>query len=106
MRAFLDVTQRERGVDHTEMGERLRKISKRVTGFRIDLFAEKIDIVRESERCLVNFVRFFQFPAPRHKIRLPKTAERERAFLSMFALLVAMHKSQSGNESLANTRVS
>ena len=106
MRAFLDVTQRERGVDDAEMGERLRKISQSIAGFGIDLFREKIHIIGETERGLVNLVRFFQSATSREKIRFPKTAKRERAFVSIFALLVAMDQSDSRNEPFANPCVS
>ena len=102
MRAFLDVTQRERRVDDAEMGERLRKISQSIAGFGIDFFREKIHIIGETERGLVNLVRFFQSATSREKIRFPKTAKRERAFVSIFALLVAMHQSRSRNKAFAN----
>jgi len=91
MRAFFDVTQGKCGMDHAEMGETLRKISKRVTRLGIDLFREKIDIVRETQRRLVNFVRFIESTTAREKIDFPKTAKRERTFMSIFALLIAMH---------------
>src|SRR5947207_1857860 len=97
MRAFLDVTQRERGVDHTEMGERLRKISERITGPGIDLFAEKIDIVREAQRGFVNLVRLVEPAASREEVRFPETAKCKRAFSAMNALFVAMHQSNPRN---------
>ena len=106
MRAFFDVTQRERGVDRAQMSEGLRKISERVTGLRINFFREKIDIVRETQGRFVNFVRFIQLSAAGEKIRFPKTAKRERAFMSIFALLVAMDQSDSRNEPFANPGMS
>ena len=91
MRAFFDVTQGECSVDHAEMGESLGKISQCVASFGSDLFREKIDIVRESESCLVNFVGFLESSAAREKIGFPKTAKGKCAFMPIFALLVAMH---------------
>src|SRR5881628_3730759 len=106
MRAFFDVTQRERGVDHAQMRECLRKISERVASLGIDLFREKIDIVRKLERRFENFVRFIKSTTAREKIDFPKTAKRERAFMSIFALLVAMNESQPRHESISNAAVS
>src|ERR1051326_1846255 len=105
MRAFFDVTQGQRGIDHAEMREGLRKISERIACLGIDLFREKIDIVRETERGFINFVRFIESTTAREKIDFPKTAKRERTLMSTFALFVALDQTFSWNQSLPNSRV-
>ncbi len=91
MPAFFDVTQCERSVDHAQMRERLRKISQRIASFRIDFFGEETDVVGKSEDRFVNFMRFVRSSAMSEKICFPKTAKGERAFPSIFTLLVTMH---------------
>ena len=55
MRAFLDVTQRERGVDHTEMGEALREIAECVGGNRIDFLREKTHVIGIGQRAVQGY---------------------------------------------------
>src|SRR6184192_978077 len=105
MCAFFAVTHGERGVDHTQVGEALWKISKRVSGFRIDFFGEKVDIVRISERRFEESSRLRNISAARQKIGLPKTAKCKGAFVPILALLVAVDQAMTRNKFLANAFV-
>src|SRR5947208_378904 len=87
------------------MRECLRKISQRIASFRIDFFGEETDVVGKSKDRFVNFMRFVRSAPMAEKFCFPKTAQAERAFPSIFTLLVAMHYPQSRYESLTNARV-
>src|SRR5256885_17033906 len=100
MRAFFNVTQGEGGIDNTQMSECLREISECFTRFGIDLFRKKIEIVRETQCRLIKLVRLVEPSAACEKINFPETAKRERAFPSIFALLLAMNEPNPRYESL------
>src|ERR1043166_1656760 len=87
------------------MCERLRKISELLTSFRIDLLSKKVDIVRVTEPSFKNFARLWKLSTARQKICFPKTAQRERAFVSIFTLLISIEQSGTRRECSSNSIV-
>jgi hypothetical protein len=73
--------QRHGGVDQSEMTVGLRKISKRVTGRRMNLLREKTDVIRVRRGGAKGRVRFLQVSDPAvEKVHLPKTANNVDSF--------------------------
>src|SRR5215216_6134818 len=87
------------------MRESLWKISHRFACVRVDLFREKVDVVGVTERGLEDFVRFRRFSGTREKIDFPETANGKRAFMPIFAFLVAVNEAAARNESFPNLGV-
>src|SRR6266508_5158019 len=87
------------------MRESLWKISQRFACVRVDLFREKIDVVGVTERGLEDFARFCRFSATRQKIHFPETANGKRAFIPIFASLVAVNETATRHKSFTNPGV-
>src|ERR1043166_9206199 len=84
------------------MRKSLWKISQRFACVRLDLFRKKIDVVGVTKRGLEDFARFRRFSATRQKIHFPETANGKRAFMPMFALLVAVNETAPRHKSFPN----
>src|ERR1043166_2424853 len=87
------------------MREGLWKISRCLACIRVDLFREKIDVVSITDRGFEDLVRFRHFAAMRQKIHFPKAANGKRAFMPIFALLVAINETAARHESFPNPDV-
>src|ERR1043166_8415776 len=85
------------------MCKRLGKVSECVTSFRVDLLCKEIDIVCVTEPSLKGFAGLWKFSAARQKICFPKTAQRECAFVSIFAPLISIQQSRARRERSSNS---
>src|SRR6185312_16326061 len=77
---FFTLHQRKRGTDVTDVSESLRKVTQRLAGTAVDLFAVESELVAVFVESADQASSLLDGPAPQGQIfHLPKAANRERA---------------------------
>src|SRR6185312_15453214 len=87
---------RQRRIDQPDMGESLREIPQGAPVFRIELFREQADFIREGERVLEEPLRLIEIAPARQMVNSPERAYPERTLLArevVMSALIAVKKS-------------
>src|SRR5215212_3179330 len=100
----------ERGLDERQVRERLRKVAELHLGPRILFFAQKAEIVTQSEQAIEQRLRFVQPALHGEDFDQPERASQEDTFtrrqpIDMLLLLASVAKQETVDTQLASDRL-